>query len=166
MERKPTRQRPHRLPREDYCGEVTAAFTICASKLHPLFHDDEVVKTFIDILRKAVDSHDCQVIIYCFMPDHVHLILQGLSPYADVWKAVVNFKQRSGHWLRRNQNQFHWQKGFFDHVIRMREELNAQVRYISQNLVRKGIVKHWDEYPYTGSLGINLETVINGLIEM
>ena len=81
MERKPIRQRPHRLPLEDYSGEVTAAFTICVSENHPLFYEKEVVKTFIDILRKAVDNHDCQVIIYCFMPDHVHLILRGLYLY-------------------------------------------------------------------------------------
>jgi putative transposase len=136
MERKSIRQRPHRLPREDYCGEVTVAFTICVSENPSLFNEEEVVKTFIDILRKVVENNDSQVIIYCFMPDHVHLILQGLSPNADVWKAVVDFKQHSGYWLRRNRNQFPWQKSFFDHVIRKSEDLVAQVRYIAQNPVR------------------------------
>ncbi len=166
MERKPIRQRPHRLPLESYRGEVTIAFTICVSKNNPLFLEDHVVKMFKDILRKAVNKHDCQVIIYCFMPDHLHIILQGLSPNADVWKAIVDFKQRSGYWLRRNKNKFSWQKGFFDHVIRKREDLGAQIRYIAQNPIRKGIVKHWDEYPYTGSLGIDLHEVINSLVEM
>jgi len=166
MERKPIRQRPHRLPREDYCGEVTVVFTICVTENQPLFHEGEVVKNFIDILGKATEKHACQVIIYCFMPDHIHLILQGLSPNADAWKAVVNFKQQSGYWLHQNRNQFHWQKGFFDHVIRRSEDLESQIRYIAQNPIRSGLAHNWGEYPHTGSLGIDLEVVMNGLSEM
>jgi putative transposase len=166
MGKKPIRQRPHRLSREDYYGEITAVFTICVSESQPLFHEHEVVKTFVDILRETTDKHDCWVIIYCFMPDHVHLILQGLSPKSDLWKAVVDFKQRSGYWLRQHRNQFHWQKGFFDHVIRKNDDLGSQIRYIAQNPVRKGLVKSWVEYPHTGSLGVDLELVINGLSEM
>ena len=166
MVKKLIRQRPHRLPHEDYSGEITIVFTICVSESQPLFHEHEVVKTFIDILCKETDKHDCQVIVYCFMPDHVHLILRGLSPKADLWKVVVDFKQRSGYWLRQNRNQFRWQKGFFDHIIRKSDDLGSQIRYIAQNPVRKGLVKNWDEHPHTGSLGIDLEAVMNGVIEM
>jgi putative transposase len=164
MERKPFRQRPHRLPREDYRGEVTVAFTICVSENQPLFHQGEVVKTFIDILQITTDKHDCQVVIYCFMPDHVHLILRGMSPTADTWRAMVNFKQHSGDWLSQNCNQLSWQKGFFDHIIRKSEDLASQIRYFAENPIRKSLVQSWDDYPYTGSFGIDLEAVLNGFI--
>ena len=98
------------------------------------------------------------------MPDYLHLILRGSSPIADTWRAMVNFKQRSGYWLSQNRSQFRWQRGFFDHIIRKSEDLVSQIRYVAENPIRKNLVQNCYDFPYTGSFGIDLKSVINGFV--
>jgi len=158
--KKHIREKLHRLPRESYRGEVAVVFTACVANNQPLFKDQKVCHVFELFLREAAEKNACTVPIYCFMPDHVHLLLQGMSSSADTWKAMVDFKQTSGFWLRQNRLMFRWQKDFYDHIIRYNEDLGAQVRYIAGNPVRKGLVQDWEEYPYTGAIGIDLKAVM------
>jgi hypothetical protein len=44
------------------------------------------------------------------------------------------------------------------------EDIAAQVRYILDNPVRKGLVSSWEEYPFRGSIGCDLENILNGII--
>jgi putative transposase len=133
---------------------------------YPLFADAEVVKTFAAMLQASTEKHACIVPIYCFMPDHLHLILHGENPNSDTWKAVVLFKQRSGFGLEQHRPKVHWQKDFYDHIIRRDEDLGAQIRHIAANPVRKGLVKDWRDYPHTGAIGIDLDAVINSAITL
>jgi hypothetical protein len=63
-------------------------------------------------------------------------------------------------WFGQLRFEFAWQKDFHDHIIRMDEDLGAHVRYIAANPVRQGLVQHWREYPFTGAIGTNLETIM------
>ena len=56
-----------------------------------------------------------------------------------------------------------WQKDFYDHVIRKRDDVSRQVRYVLDNPVRKGLAASWRDYPFQGSLGCDLEAVLSGL---
>jgi len=94
------------------------------------------------------------------MPDHMHVVLHGRSDAADAWQAMVDFKQKTGFWFARHRPLTAWQKDFYDHVIRADEDLGAQIRYVADNPVRRGLVKVWTEYPFTGSLGIDLNVVM------
>src|SRR5262249_45674856 len=82
------REKPHRLPRHCYRGRVIVAFTACVDKRHTPFVDSEVVSDFLDSLGKAATKCKCLVPIYCFMPDHVHVILHGQDDSADAWQAM------------------------------------------------------------------------------
>ena len=117
-------------------------------------------------LRVAAERHGCIVAIYCFMPEHLHVILHGQHESANTWQTMVEFKQRSGFWLKQHRPGTVWQKDFYDHVIRRDEDLGAQVRYIAGNPVRKGLVTDWSEYPHTGAIGIDLDVVISGVITL
>jgi hypothetical protein len=46
----------------------------------------------------------------------------------------------------------HWQKGFFDHVIRSHESYDAKSVYVRENPVRAGLVRKAEEWPYAGEL--------------
>jgi putative transposase len=162
----PLREKHHRLPREFYRGPIAVAFTLCVAGKQPLFQDAEVVSEFITLLRWSTERHRCLVPIYCFMPDHLHVMLQGVANDSDLWQALVEFKQRSGFWLGRNRPGVSWQKDFYDHIIRKDEDLGAQVRYIAGNPVRKGLVRDWRQHLYTGSIGTNLEAVIGSTITL
>jgi REP element-mobilizing transposase RayT len=72
------------------------------------------------------------------MPDHQHLVLAGTQSESDIWKAVVNYKQKTGFWMSANKPEMRWQKDFYDHVISVHDDIAAQVKYILNNPVRKG----------------------------
>ena len=57
-----------------------------------------------------------------------------------------------------------WQKDFYDHIIRTNEDIVAQVKYILDNPVRKGVVLSWERYPFKGSIGCELEDILMGMI--
>jgi REP element-mobilizing transposase RayT len=66
--------------------------------------------------------------------------------------------------LSKNKTGVAWQKDFYDHVIRKHEDVVAQVKYVLDNPVRKGLVSEWHDYPFTGSIGIRMDDVLNGIM--
>jgi len=160
--RRPARRLRHRLTPEAYRGEGAASFTACIAGKHDLFTNSGAVAIFLDALRRASDQHQCQVLIYCFMPDHVHLALQGVAPTSNLWRAMTLFKQLTGYWLARHIPAVRWQKDFFDHVLRDDDEVERQLRYIAENPVRRGLAGDWQEYAFTGSDVYDLGTLFAG----
>jgi putative transposase len=93
-----------------------------------------------------------EVLAYCVMPDHLHLLLEGTAEGSDLREAVRAWKQRTGYdWKTRTGTQL-WQPGFHDRVLREHHDTRSVVRYILQNPVRAGVVKTPREYPWSGSL--------------
>ena len=154
------REKRHRLPREAYRGRVTVSITARIEGQRTPFLDATIVESFLEKLASAARKSLCNVLIYCFMPDHMHLILQGTDDTSDAWQAMVDFKQKTGFWLSKNRPEFSWQKDFYDHVIRSDEDLGAQIRYVANNPVRRGLVKNWIDYRFTGAIGVDLRVVM------
>jgi putative transposase len=46
----------------------------------------------------------------------------------------------------------HWQKGFFDHILRNEESYCGKWSYVRENPVRAGLVKNWQEWPFVGEI--------------
>jgi len=46
----------------------------------------------------------------------------------------------------------HWQKGFFDHVLRSEESYEEKWHYVRENPVRAGLVKDREEWPFWGEI--------------
>ncbi len=112
-----------------------------------------VAQPLIAALTASATQHSCSIPIYCIMPDHVHVILQGSGGNADTWRAMVAFKQRSGFWLSRHVPGTRWQKDFYDRILRSEEEVRDALVYIAANPPRAGLVRDPAEYPFTGSIG-------------
>jgi REP element-mobilizing transposase RayT len=77
---------------------------------------------------------------------------------------LVSYKQKTGFWMFANRSEIRWQKDFYDHVIRTHEDIAAQVRYMLDNPVRKGLALSWQKYSFKGSIGCKIEDVLNGVI--
>jgi putative transposase len=157
-------ERTHRLPRGYYQGEISAAFTLCIQKRAQTFIEPSIISDFIGILDEVAANAKCIIPVYCFMPDHQHFIITGKSTEADVWSMIVKYKQRTGFWLSRHRPEIRWQKDFYDHIIRAGDNLATQTRYILDNPVRRNLVPDWREYPYKGSIGCDLDAVLNSII--
>jgi REP element-mobilizing transposase RayT len=156
------KEKRHRLPREFYRGEISVAFTLCvrndvASGFS--LSDIKIVNKFTEILDSIIEKAGCIVPVYCFMPDHQHIMVTGTRADSDIWKVIVSYKQKTGFWMSTNKPGMRWQKGFYDHIIRVNRDVTTQVRYILDNPVRKGLVSSWEEYPFKGSIGCRLEII-------
>ncbi len=156
------KEKQHRLPATAYKGEVSVAFTLCVHDRRNIFLDSLIVDNFTHVLKFLVDQGNCIIPVYCFMPDHQHLIVTGTSQQADVLNFIKIYKQKTGYWLSRNSSA-KWQKDSYDHVIRKEENLISIARYILDNPVRKGLVAHWADYPFQGSIGLDIEDILQSM---
>ncbi len=142
------------MPRHHYQGQVSVTFTANIKTRQEIFTESGIVSTFVDHLGTAAKKNHCIVPIYCFMPDHLHVILQGQTDKADTWQAMVDFKQLTGYWFYKSETGHRWQKDFYDKIIRSNVMFKAQLRYIANNPVRKDLAKSWNEYPFTGAIDV------------
>jgi putative transposase len=157
-------EKHHRLPRIDYRGEVSVSFTLCLKDRFPLFKSTSIIDIFEKFLRYEVEQSDCIIPVYCFMPDHQHLVVTGINPDSDTLNLINRYKQRTGYWLAQNQVNASWQKDFFDHVLRKDEGLVNVARYILENPVRRGLVANWQDYPFKGAIGCDLNYILDSMV--
>ena len=162
MQRERIRRKYHHLPRDCYIGAICVGITARIDNGSPIFTKTAIVATFTEILRGCVAQSDCQIPVYCFMPEHIHILIQGSKESSDTWTVVTGFKQRTGYWLSKHSHQ-RWQKDFYDRILRHDVGFAKQVRYIVNNPVRRGLVKNWEDYPYTGSIGFDLKELLSEL---
>ena len=87
------------------------------------------------------------------MPNHLHAFVAldedriTLSQWAKSLKNVLSGA------LRGNKIPSpHWQKGFFDHVLRGNESYSAQWEYVRENPVRAGLVESADAWEFAGEV--------------
>jgi REP element-mobilizing transposase RayT len=162
---KTIREKHHRLPRGSYSGRVAVGFTLCLEEPRPFFVVRSVVHTFIGHLGRA--ASDCRVnCVFCFMPEHVHTVVIGREDDSDALRSTELFKQYSGWWLKSNRPDIEWQKGFYDRLVRSDKNLARLILYTIDNPVRRGLVSNWRDYPFTGSIGVNLEQLLIDLMRL
>jgi putative transposase len=102
------------------------------------------------LLSRAAAGNGFDVLAYCFMPDHVHLLVEG-NEGADLIEFVRVFKQRTAYYYKNAAGNPLWQRSFHDRVLRGEEGTEAVARYIWNNPVRKGLASSATDYPFIGS---------------
>ncbi|MDO8615608.1 MAG: transposase [Dehalococcoidia bacterium] len=146
----PFRRKPNRLPLAHYTHHAAYSVTIASAERQEVFADEALVQGCLAELRAASETEGFEVLAYCFMPDHVHLLLAaeegGFLP-----DFVKRFKQTTGFAYKRRTGGALWQKSYFDHVLRREEEVIVVARYIFGNPVRAGLVAEAKDYPFSGS---------------
>ena len=155
--KKKIREKKHRLEPEFYLGIKAVSFTLCIKEMKKVFTNQNIFRDFEEILNREMEKSFCDSLIYLFMPDHIHLILQGKEDHSNVLKCVYSFKQKTGYWLSQNIPDIKWQKDFYDHIIRNEEDFRNQLSYILNNPVRKGLVDEWQDYKFKGSTIYDLD---------
>lgn len=85
------------------------------------------------------------------MPDHLHLLLEGLGGASDFCQLMKDVKQRTSYQAIRLGAGRLWQDGYYDRIVRQDEDVAAYVDYILQNPVRAGLVERAEDYPYAST---------------
>jgi putative transposase len=142
-----------RLKTFDYIGTYAYSVTILTKDRVVRFKDSQVVDGLVNILIETTKSERFKILTYCFMPDHLHLLVVGEDNHSNLKKFKTLFKQKSGYRFKRNYGEDLWHISYYDHTLRKEEDLQKVAFYILQNPVRKGIVSDFREYPFSGSLG-------------
>ena len=83
--------------------------------------------------------------------DHIHLFA-GFGPESITVSAWMKSLKNATSKTLRNATFHgpHWQKGFFDHVIRSQESYEQKWLYVRNNPVRAGLVQSAEDWPYAG----------------
>ena len=154
MENKlPTRKR-NRLENYDYSSSGAYFLTICTSERRNYFWDnvgatigrphDVELSPYGKIVDEAINNisiiyPSVSVEHYVIMPNHIHLLLLiradecGRPMVAPTMSRLV--QQMKGFVTKRIGISI-WQKLFFDHVIRNRQDYDEHVKYIYENPIR------------------------------
>jgi REP element-mobilizing transposase RayT len=115
------RTRKHHLPVDVFTNERRfVSLTCCTSNRWPVFLDPVAAA---QVVRALFGTHgdDQRVLAYCVMPDHVHTVVAlNRRPPGVFVQAVKSIASRN---IRTTEKApALWQRGYFDHVIRRREE--------------------------------------------
>ena len=150
----------NRLPRSCYVGQNWYFITACTGDHRPLFSRGQLVETLLDTLQAKCCSCSFNVYAYCFMPDHAHLELVGLSGTSDLIVMLRDFKGVATARVRAIGVRNLWEKSFYDHILREHDDHNGAAWYIFNNPVRKGLVKDPRDWQYSGSWMFDWKKVV------
>jgi putative transposase len=122
-----------------------------------------VVGLVLEQIARAAAEQRFAVITYCFMPDHAHLLVEGMSADADAKAFIARAKQYSGFYYKQEHGVTLWQRYGFEHTLRDDELTLVVVKYILENPVRSGLVKRVEDYPFSGSLVYSLFELLEAI---
>ena len=115
-------------------------------------------------LRAATDER-FEILTYCFMPDHVHLLVEGIDEGSDGKGFIARSKQYSAFKYKARTACRLWQRDSFERVLRDSEGSLAVSRYILANPVRAGLVSRPFDYPYSGSFAWDRQALLDVFVE-
>jgi putative transposase len=150
----------NRLPRSRYVGQNWYFITACTEEHRPLLSRGQLVEMLLDILQVKCCSCSFNVYAYCFMPDHLHLELVGLSDASDMIELLRDFKGVATAQARDIGIRNLWEKSSHDHILRDDDNHDAVAWYIFNNPVRKGFVKDPRDWRYSGSWMFNWKKAV------
>jgi putative transposase len=101
---------------------------------------------------RASQASSIDVVAYCFMPDHVHLLLEGTSDSADCRQFISRSKQYSGFAFKSAYGLPLWQRDCYESIVNGELEMRAVAKYIVANPVRARLARHPRDYAFTGSM--------------
>lgn len=104
----------------------------------------------INSLIWARDEGWWRILGFTIMPNHYHLVL-GLGEIKTLSDAIAGVNK----YTARRINEYlgkrgaFWEEGFYDHVLRDREDFDRVLTYTHWNPVRSGLVDVPETWPYS-----------------
>ncbi len=145
-----------RLKHFEYKGRYRYFVTICTYEKITIFTDKSVVDHLLDALRIQSRMYGFKILVYCFMPDHLHLLIEGKNYESDMKIFISAYKQKTGYYYKKENGSKLWQINYYEHVLRSEEDTKTVANYIFANPVRKGIVEDFTQYEFLGSFEFDI----------
>jgi REP element-mobilizing transposase RayT len=126
--------------------------TTCTHERRPILAEAETHRSFQVFARNA-PGYGIWVGRYVIMPDHLHLFVAFSPDSLNLSMWMKSLKNTLSKTLRQGGTRApHWQRGFFDHLLRSEESYQKQWQYVRMNPVRAGLVRDPSDWPYQGQI--------------
>jgi REP element-mobilizing transposase RayT len=104
--------------------------------------DPRIAKIVADTIRHF-DGQRYQLIAWCVMPNHVHVIFSplGEETLETILHAWKSYSAHEANTLLRRTGHF-WQREYFDHIVRNETSLHKIIRYVEDNPQKAGL-QNW-----------------------
>ena len=97
--------------------------------------------------------HGAWIGAYVIMPDHLHRFVAADDEQIAISAWMKSVKNTISKTLRESGvAPPHWQKTFFDHLLRSSESYSEKWNQVRENPVRAGLVKVAEDWPYQGEI--------------
>jgi REP-associated tyrosine transposase len=155
--------KPDHLKAFDYLGRHRYSLTFCTHTRAALFITAERVDLVMGQILRSASEQVGEILVYCFMPDHLHLLVVMHSDSSDCLRFISRAKQFSGYHYQQTFGHRLWQRYGFERTLRDDEDMLEVARYILANPVRKGMVERAEAYPFSGSEKHTVKQILDGV---
>lgn len=117
-------------------------------------HCDYLIRPEINKIVKYTihfpEGKEYNLLAYCIMPNHVHLVFQLLKGNRGISKIMQSIKRISGRDINRvlGEKGHFWQKESYDRLVRDDKELYFTLEYVLNNPVEAGLAAAQEEWDH------------------
>jgi len=154
---------PGHLETFTYVGLHRYSLTFCTNQRRRLFTEKAAVDLVLQQISRAATENHFDVIAYCFMPDHLHLLVEGKADDSDLKPFIARAKQYSGFYYSKAHQSTLWQRYGFEHVLRDEEATVIVAKYILENPIRAKLAERVEDYAFAGSLVYSVSDLLAGI---
>lgn len=134
---------------------MIAHITIGTDQKAPIFKENEYAEAICQIIINTAKEKGNRLYAYCVMHDHIHILVES-AVGCSIIEYVKFIKGRFSTICRKNGWKVKLQRSFYDHFLRIDEDIEKVTRYIIENPIRTGISKSIHEYSFAGSMVFDL----------
>jgi putative transposase len=108
----------------------------------------------MNICKSSIHYYDgniYNIICYCIMPNHIHLVFELLSNtklVGDIMGSIKKYSAKRSNKILNRKGTF-WQAESFDRLVRDDVELYFVIKYVLLNPVYAGLTENWDSWEGT-----------------
>ena len=125
----------------NYIAGGTYFFTLVTSKRTRFFEDKRCVEAFFASLYLVQSYHHFDLIAYCILPDHIHLLITLAEADYNFSSRIKEIKRKTTTSIRKvmeRPNIDVWQGRFWEHTIKDQDDLQHCFDYIHYNPIKHG----------------------------
>lgn len=133
----------------------------------PTFLSNAAVAKLVADKFHEYDRNFYDLIAYTIMPNHLHFLINRYeaslkSEYVQLDIIMKHIKGGSAYTANKllGRSGRFWQRESYDHVVRNEKEFYNIIRYIANNPVKAGLVRHWKDWEFTYIAEIYLDAFI------
>ena len=154
---------PRHLATFDYVGAYAYFLTFCTFQRNSLFLTAESVAIVHEQILNVCGVHKFQIDAYCYMPDHLHVVVTARGSDSNLKELIIRAKQSAAFYFKKATQQRLWQRYGYERVLRNEGEKIAFIRYVIENPLRAKLAESPLDYPFWGSSTCSREELLEYL---